>query len=206
MKKLNKKLNRIRNLSIFAIAFSGVMFIMWCCNAGGFSAVSLDTFVGVIVALLAIIVTIAIGWQIFNIYEVRSQLGKLQQLKTELDKQQDAFEEMSINSAHLHAISLSCIAISQKEYCEAFRYLVEALYLSLKHPSMPNLETILLTMEEDCIKNIAVGTIVKSDFYDTTTFKDHQLRELRTFNCIKRRYEKIYNEYIKKVCVDDDQK
>ena len=192
--------------SYISLVLSIVMLVLWGCNVGGFSVVNLDTFVGVIVALLAIIVTIAIGWQIFNIYEVRSQLGKIQQLKTELDKQQDAFEEMSINSAHLHAISLSCIAISQKEYCEAFRYLVEALYLSLKHPSMPNLETILLTMEEDCIKNIAVGTIVKSDFYDTTTFKDHQLRELRTFNCIKRRYEKIYNEYIKKVCVDDNQK
>lgn len=162
--KLETKVNWAIGLSIADIALATIMFVLWCCNAGGFSAVSLDTFVGVIVALLAIIVTIAIGWQIFNIYEVRSQLEKIQQLKTELDKQQDAFEEMSISSAHLHAISLSYIAISQKEYCEAFRYLVEALYLSLKHPSMPNLESILLTMEEDCIKNIAVGAIVKSDF------------------------------------------
>ena len=206
MKKFEKKLNVAIVLSIVAIALSGTMFVLWCCNAGGFSAVSLDTFVGVIVALLAIIVTIAIGWQIFNIYEVRSQLGKIQQLKTELDKQQDAFEEMSIRSAHLHAISLSYIAISQKEYCEAFRYLVEALYLSLKHPSIPNLESILLTMEEDCVNNIKSGDIVKSEFYDRTILIDKKLRKLQVFDCIKRRYEKIYNDYMKKVCVDDDQK
>lgn len=206
MEKLNKKANWALILSVASLVIIVAIIGLWCFKSREIAVVTLDTFIGIIVALLAVIVTIAIGWQIFNIYEVRSQLGKIQQLKTELDKQQDAFEEMSISSAHLHAISLSYIAISQKEYCEAFRYLVEALYLSLKHPSMPNLESILLTMEEDCIKNIAVGAIVKSDFYDTTTFKDHQLRELRTFNCIKRRYEKIYNEYIKKVCVDDNQK
>lgn len=206
MKNLNKKANWAIGLSVVALILIAIMFVLWCCNAGGFSAVSLDTFVGVIVALLAIIVTIAIGWQIFNIYEVKNQLGKIQQLNFELNKQRQAFEEMSISSAHIHAISLSYIAINQKEYCEAFRYLVEALYLSLKHPTMPNLESILLTMEEDCIKHITVGTAVKSEFYDTTAFKNHQLRELPTFNCIKRRYEKIYNDYIKKVHVDDTQK
>ena len=206
MKNLKRKINCALTLSATSLLIVIAIIGLWMLKSREVAVVTLDTFVGVIVALLAIIVTIAIGWQIFNIYEVKSQIGEIKRLKTELDKQQDAFEEMSISSAHLHAISLSYIAISQKEYCEAFRYLVEALYLSLKHPSMPNLESILLTMEEDCIKNIAVGAIVKSDFYDTTTFKDHQLRELRTFNCIKRRYEKIYNEYIKKVCVDDNQK
>lgn len=206
MKKLNKKLNRTRILSIFAIVFSGVMFIMWCCNAGGFSAVSLDTFVGVIVALLAIIVTIAIGWQILNIYEVRSQLGKIQQLNIKLEEQREAFEEMSMSSNHLHAISLSYISITQKEYGEAFRYLLEALYLSLQLPSMPNLESILLTMEEDCVNNIKSGDIVKSEFYDRTILMDKKLRKLQVFDCIKRRYEKIYNDYMKKVCVDDEQK
>lgn len=206
MKELNKKANWAIGLSVVALIFVAIMFVLWSCNVGGFSAVNLDTFVGVIVALLAIIVTIAIGWQIFNIYEVRSQLGKIQQLKTELDEQQDAFEEMSISSAHLHAISLSYIAISQKEYCEAFRYLVEALYLSLQLPSMPNLESILLTMEEDCVNNIKSGDIVKSEFYDRTILMDKKLRKLQVFDCIKRRYEKIYNDYMKKVCVDDEQK
>ena len=206
MKELNKKVNWSIVLSIVAIALVTIMFVLWCCNVGGFSAVNLDTFVGVIVALLAIIVTIAIGWQIFNIYEVRSQLGKIQQLNIKLEEQREAFEEMSMSSNHLHAISLSYISITRKEYGEAFRYLLEALYLSLQLPSMPNLESILLTMEEDCVNNIKSGDIVKSEFYDRTILMDKKLRKLQVFDCIKRRYEKIYNEYIKKVCVDDNQK
>ena len=206
MEKLSKKINCALTLSAMSLIIVIAIIGLWMFKSQEIVVVTLDTFIGVIVALLAIIVTIAIGWQIFNIYEVKSQLGEIKRLKTELDKQQDAFEEMSISSAHLHAISLSYIAISQKEYCEAFRYLVEALYLSLQLPSMPNLESILLTMEEDCVNNIKSGDIVKSEFYDRTILMDKKLRKLQVFDCIKRRYEKIYNDYMKKVCVDDEQK
>ena len=206
MEKLERKINCALTLSAMSLIIVIAIIGLWMFKSREIVVVTLDTFVGVIVALLAIIVTVAIGWQIFNIYEVKSQLGEIKRLKTELDKQQDAFEEMSISSAHLHAISLSYIAISQKEYCEAFRYLVEALYLSLQLPSMPNLESILLTMEEDCVNNIKSGDIVKSEFYDRTILIDKKLRKLQVFDCIKRRYEKIYNDYMKKVCVDDEQK
>ena len=206
MGNLNKKVNWAIGLSVVAIILSGVMLIMWFCNAGGFKAVELDTFVGVIVALLAIIVTIAIGWQIFNIYEVKSQIGEIKRLKTELDKQRLDFEDMELSTAHLHAISLSYIGIAKKEYCDAFHYLVEALYFSLQHPLMPNLESILLTMEEDCLSNINVGTMVDAEFYDKTIIKDKQIRKLQSYSYIKRRYNKIYNDYIRKVCANDNQK
>ena len=70
MENLSKKVNWAIGLSVVALILVAIMFVLWCCNAGGFSAVSLDTFVGVIVALLAIIVTIVLGWQIFNIFEL----------------------------------------------------------------------------------------------------------------------------------------
>lgn len=206
MGNLNKKANWAIGLSVVAIILSGVMLIMWFCNAGGFKAVELDTFVGVIVALLAIIVTIAIGWQIFNIYEVRSQLGNIRQLKKELDHQQECFERMELRTAHLHAITLSYIAMGRKEYCDAFRYLMEAVHFSLQHPSMPNIESILMTMEEDCIPNIEAGTIVDSEHYDKIIYKNKQITNMQSFSCIKQRYNKIYNAYIKKICVDDSQK
>ena len=44
-----------------AFGLSVTMFALWTCNAGVFSVVNLDSFVGVIVGLLAIIVTFAIG-------------------------------------------------------------------------------------------------------------------------------------------------
>ena len=206
MKNLKRKINCALTLSAMSLIIVIAIIGLWMFKSQEISVVTLDTFIGVIVGLLAIIVTVAIGWQIFNIYEVKSQLAKIQQLNIKLEEQREAFEEMSMSSNHLHAIALSYISITQKKYGEAFRYLLEALYLSLQLPSMPNLESILLTIEEDCVNNIKSGDIVKSEFYDRTILMDKKLRKLQVFDCIKRRYEKIYNDYMKKVCVDDEQK
>ena len=64
-----------------SLAISITMLVLWCCNVGGFSVVSLDSFVGVIVALLAIVVTLAVGWQIFNSIEIRNRIEKLDALE-----------------------------------------------------------------------------------------------------------------------------
>ena len=60
-----------------SLAISITMLVLWCCNVGGFTVVNLDSFVGVIVALLAIVVTLAIGWQIFNSIEIRNKIESL---------------------------------------------------------------------------------------------------------------------------------
>lgn len=52
---------------------------LWMCESLEFSVVSLDSFVGVIVALLAIIVTVAIGYQIINAIEVKDEIKQLKQ-------------------------------------------------------------------------------------------------------------------------------
>ena len=64
MKKCKIKFSDI--CAYMALLFSVVTIVLWICNVGGFTVVSLDSFVGVIVALLAIIVTFVTGWQIYN--------------------------------------------------------------------------------------------------------------------------------------------
>lgn len=206
MGNLNKKANWAIGLSVVAIILSGVMLIMWCCNAGGFKAVELDTFVGVIVALLAIIVTIAIGWQIFNIYEVRSQLNRIKRLERDLHRQQIDFENMKLRTGNLHAITFANVAITRKEYCEAFYYLLEAINFSLQLPSHLNLDSTLLSIEEECINKIKAGTFIDKEIYERTLRMNRQICNQTSYNCIKRRYSNIFDEYLRKVCVDDDQK
>ena len=46
---INSKLNWTLVSSILAVVLSTTILLMWCCNVGGFSVVSLDTFVGVII-------------------------------------------------------------------------------------------------------------------------------------------------------------
>lgn len=71
-------------LSIISIV--GVLSIwgLWLFGTMKLSVVSLDTFIGVIVALLAIIFTVIIGWQIVNAIEVRDRMEDLEKRQNEL--------------------------------------------------------------------------------------------------------------------------
>ena len=65
MEKLNKKANWALILSVASLVIIVAIIGLWCFKSKEIAVVTLDTFIGIIVALLAVIVTIAIGWQIY---------------------------------------------------------------------------------------------------------------------------------------------
>ena len=81
---MKNKPNFAHICAYISLLISIVMLILWCCNAGGFSVVSLDSFVGVIVGLLAIIVTLVLGWQITSILEVKDKIQRITKLEENL--------------------------------------------------------------------------------------------------------------------------
>ena len=86
--------------AFLSLAISVTMLVLWCCNVGGFTVVSLDSFVGVIVALLAIVVTLAVGWQIYNSIELKNRIKELNSLKEDFLKQQESIEQLTYKSKH----------------------------------------------------------------------------------------------------------
>ena len=68
------------------ISFVGVLSIWGFCLFGNMelSVVSLDTFVGVIVALLAIVFTVIVGLQIVNAIEMRDKMAELEKRQMEI--------------------------------------------------------------------------------------------------------------------------
>lgn len=89
------------NLSILfsLIALVGVVTVwgLWICNTLRLSVVSLDSFIGVMITLLGILVTFAIGWQIINALEIKAKLKEIEIIKMNLSKQQEDFVEFSNN-------------------------------------------------------------------------------------------------------------
>ena len=88
-----------------SLAISVTLVVLWCCNVGGFTVVSLDSFVGVIVALLAIVVTLAVGWQIYNSIEIKRKIEELNSLER-IIKIQDKTLKHKIKSQHLISLIL----------------------------------------------------------------------------------------------------
>lgn len=196
MKKLNKKLNRTRNLSIFAIAFSGVMFIMWCCNAGGFSAVSLDTFVGVIVALLAIIVTFVLGWQIFNIFELKNKIDEVNELKSQFEKQNACIDELSIKTEHRLFLTWGDIAFELNQYDDAVYYYIISLSHSLKLHDPINVSKLITRLQKGC-RLISAKVKLDTKSKENLCAANKMILESPYFCFIEDKYERIYSQYYK---------
>ena len=212
MKKLNKKLNRTRNLSIFAIAFSGVMFIMWCYNAGGFSAVSLDTFVGVIVALLAIIVTIAIGWQIYAAMDLKSNIAKLdsriqevESLKEQFEQQQRTIDQLTLKTRHTISYTWGKSCVKEEDWFHALRFLLSSLDASLQLDRPTNICMIFKYLKI-VAKNIKPHTECSKKRHQEVVQADKSIRSLHNFAIIEDEYLELYNKIFAKIEVDDDEK
>ena len=119
----NKKSNLAHICAYLSLRISVTMLVLWCCNVGGFTVVSLDSFVGVIVTLLAIIVTLAIGWQIYNVFEIKAQLKETNILKEKLNIQEKENEKQICQIRHLISASMAENEINRKDYMTAFIYL-----------------------------------------------------------------------------------
>lgn len=208
MKKFEKKLNVAIVLSIVAIALSGTMSVLWCCNAGGFSAVDLDTFVGVIVALLAIIVTIAIGWQISNAMDIRAYMTKLDERICKVEKLESQFEEQKqqVKQLNNEAKHFSNIAIAEtykreEKYVDAFRFYLSALKCGLQLTTPLNLLPMIKAMK-DCSNSIKSTKEISPRLQDSINKNDQLIRSSPLFKTIQDDYEKIYDLFWKKVKKD----
>ena len=116
-------------LSIISIV--GVLSIcgLWLFGAMKLSVVSLDTFIGVIVALLAVIFTIIIGWQIINTIEIRNWMNQLEQRQNVLVENERRLAENdqlhTLEAYNLHAAISQADAdsyVEKKQYVEAFTF------------------------------------------------------------------------------------
>lgn len=205
MENLSKKVNWAIGLSVVALILVAIMFVLWCCNAGGFSAVSLDTFVGVTVALLAIIVTLVLGWQIFNIFELKNKIDEVNELKKQFKEQQNNIQQLTLKNKHITGFTWGNSAIKGNNWCTAFRYFILSLSASLQLDSPVNVESILAFMSE-ISKKLQPHTKYAKEYYQEIVDADKEIRSLRNFSFIEGKYKESYDKIIAKIEVDDDEK
>lgn len=199
----SKKFSFAHICAYLSLAISVTMIVLWCCNAGGFKVVSLDSFVGVIVALLAIVVTLVVGWQIYNALELKAKIEELNNLKEILDIQEKKSKEQSKKVNHLIAISFAENEINGEDYLWATIYFIKALkYTMLSSDAPINIEVILRRMEF-AISKIQNGT--KYDNLEDIRKINKEIQASKFYNMIKTQYEKIYNDFISKVKDDKNE-
>lgn len=210
--KLETKANWAIGLSITSIALTIVMFAMWCCNAGGFSAVSLDTFVGVIVALLAIIVTIAIGWQIWAAMDLKSnftllnrRIHEIETLKTKIKDQENNVRLLYLETQHFNQLAIAESYKSKDEYVHAFLFYLSSLKCALGLTIPLNVNPIINDMKI-CAQMITEYKPITKQLRDSFEINDKHIRTSNLFRVIQDEYEEALELFMKKVNLNDNQK
>ena len=212
MEKLSKKVNWSIVLSIVAIALVTIMFVLWCCNVGGFSAVSLDTFVGVIVALLAIIVTIAIGWQIWAAMDLKSnftllnkRILEVERLKAKIKVQENNVRLLYLETQHFNQLAIAESYKNKDEYINAFLFYMSSLKCALGLATPLNVNPIINDMHI-CAQMITKYKPITKQLRDSFEINDKHIRASNLFRVIQDEYEEALELFKKKVNLNDNQK
>lgn len=199
---LETKINWSLGLSITSITVIVILVIMWFCNVWELSVIGIETFIGVIVALLAIIVTFVVGWQIYNTIEIRNKLSELDRLEGEIEKQKLLIENSVYQSRHLIAFTWATNCYDDGHYEETFAYALQSLMNSMKLNNPINIDN-LLRMLEDSVTKVSSNSRIDATSYNEIMMNNNEIRNQDGYEFIRERYELSFSKYIKKIKIND---
>lgn len=203
-------------VSIAALLLCLIVFGLWIFEAIPHSVVTPDSFIGTCVSVLSIIVTIAIGWQIFNVVEVKIAMKELKAKQEEVEKQKDELKE-EIRKVkelaedneklaiylHTRGMALQARMLNRKDliFLESHMSLAQmANFNDLNIDEINNCLDDLSNTLKSINGNIELTNKIKTGFDGTV--KD--IRESKCYPWIKKRYENIVAEFLSKVEIKEE--
>lgn len=199
-----KKNLKIIFLLLAVVGILVIALLLIFCNVS-LADVSLDTFIGVMVTMVGILVTFAVGWQIINALEIKNKLAEMEKLKVEINSQREKIEKISARSRYDIALNRSYTWYKGGECVKAFVSALEAIQYCLQIDEYEELDTVL-----DNLKVFASSShnlpCYSSD-RDILVAADSEIRKSPKFVLIKDRYEAAIKEYsMFPKCIINDKK
>ena len=182
-------------LSLLALVGVVVLAVVMACLNVSLSNVSLDTFIGVMVTMIGILVTFAVGWQIINALEIKSKLTEIEKIKADVNTQQSNIDKIAARIAYDAAINRSYTLHKMGEYIKAFASTLEALQNCLLIDEYEDLDILLSNLYAN-----ATGAHTIRCYERECQFiyeKDELIRKSPKYLLIKDRYEEAMKEYNK---------
>ena len=192
--KIERKVNWAIGLSITAIVSVVTLILLWVCNVWKFSVIGIETFIGVIVALLAIIVTFVVGWQIYNTIEIRNKIVEHDRLSSQLEEQKLANKQIYYDLRHSVFISYALNAEnSGADNYNIFGYYMRALENALLANNFTNIDIILASMIKsvEVIMDENISPILDAKYKKIIQRSNINIRNAACFSFIESRYNDI---------------
>lgn len=196
-------------ISIIALLVCFVTIGLWIFEVAPKSIVTIDAFMGVCVTVLSIIVTIAIGWQIFNVVEVRNTMRYLEEKQKAVDELHEKlekkiryleydFDEMKHHTLHLHAVTLALHVAIEKKYDEACYHFMVALTESVQLRKPLNVNEVLNYFQK-YLGFITTTVLMSKDEMEEFREMDKIIRRSEQYRLFGSRYEEISGRYFAKM-------
>lgn len=176
-------------LSILALILVSVLAVLLICRNVTLSSISLDTFVGVMVAMIGILVTFAVGWQIINALEIKGKLAEIEKLKADINDQREQMHELAESTKHDSMLVRAQAFYRDGDFINATICSMDSLLhcLPLKVPS--NIHLVLHTTEANKFATV--------EEYNKIKELDTAIRNAPNYTFIKPTYEQIWKEFCK---------
>lgn len=159
------------------------------------SDVSLDTFIGVMVTMIGILVTFAVGWQIINALEIKSKLAEIETIKNDIKEQREQMLELAESTKHESMLIRAQEFYRCGDHIHATICAMDSLLhcLPLKVPS--NINLVLQSVEAFAAQ---INTFITAEDNEEIIQIDDAIRRANNYIFIQEHYEQIYDKFIKR--------
>ena len=188
-------------ISIVALLLCLFVFALWVFEVIPHSVITLDSFIGACVSLVAVIVTLAIGSQIVNVMEVKSAQRKYEEeLKTALEKIQQhqvQIEEEQHRNSHLHNCNIAKSMQDDRQFGKACFYYTCALYEYMQMKTQLGNEVYIFKEMHNCLTKKDGNWKISEKMQAELRNVDQLLRKTPNYHWIKGQYETLWLEFQK---------
>lgn len=203
MTNQNKKSTWALCLSIAAILLCLFVFVLWALEVIPHCVVKPESFIGACVTLLGVIVTVAVGWQIYNAIEMRQMIKLIEEKQESLDESQRKLDaKHDEQNKHTNLIQHILIAEMRErdgKYAEAVYYYLGALYNAIDIQEQPDNTDLIFRRIPDCLGKLKSITEIPADMYKDIENIDATVRASKHFNMFQKQYDEWLQEYMSKI-------
>ena len=194
MKKL-----AITSIILFIIACIAISIVMIyiICARGDIDMSLGEGVIGIIVALLALIVTIILGWQIYTAIDIKEKIAAIDELQDKQNSQEHRMEQMYYNTCRIIGCAMAAFGPGEGSV-HSFRWLLSALAASLKLDKPIDVEKLLSDIRKQ-VKAIKSDTTLEEKYINEINEFNRSIRESAHYTCVASTYETIYREFEQKV-------
>ena len=192
-------------LSIIAILLCVLVLMLWIFEVIPHSVITSETFIGACVTLLSIIVTIAVGWQIFNAIDMRQMMRQLEEKQKNIDEAQRKLDnevrENYKHSMHLHHMTLAMQQEATHQYAPAVFYYFGALYAGMGLNMPYDNNDYIWVHAKSCLAQLTGVTKIPAQMHKDLGNIDALIRASDEYHWIRSQYEPLFEEFKSKISV-----